>query len=145
MLSGTHTRALGSEGGSPAANGGRAWQTNGTMPWLDSTRVDWWWWRGRRWLRRAAAARLRRRARCGSSFGKAWGGGGQCAAMGATQVPREEVERVGRRWELAEARARGGSNGGRRRCSRTEGVGRLLIAGRACRSEVASRLSVLVH
>jgi sugar/nucleoside kinase (ribokinase family) len=43
-------------------------------------------------------------------------------AMGATLGSREEVGRVGRRWELAEAQARGcGGNGGCRTAVLTRG------------------------
>jgi hypothetical protein len=54
----------------------------------------------------------RRRAHGHPNSGVAQGGGDQCVAMGATQESREEFGRVGRRREVAEARARGGGNGG---------------------------------
>jgi hypothetical protein len=121
MPSEIHTCALDGGGGSPAVNSVRAWQANGAMLRLDSPRVDGWWWHGRRWLRRAAAVRSRRCARCGSGSGEARGDGGQCSAMEVTPESREEVGRVGRRRELAEARARGSGNGGLRTAVLTRG------------------------
>jgi hypothetical protein len=59
--------------------------------------------------------RPRLRASGHLKYGEARGDRDQCAAIGATQWFREEFGRVGRRWELAGARARGGGgNGGRR-------------------------------
>jgi hypothetical protein len=103
------------EGSSPAARHGRERSTCGPGVRLGSPRVDWWRWCDRGRLRRAAVARSRQHTRCGSVFGEAQGGEDQCTAMGATIGSREELGRVGRRWELAEVWARGGgSNGGRR-------------------------------
>jgi hypothetical protein len=120
---GIHTRALGGGGGSPAANGGRGWQTNGAMPRLDSPRGDWWWWCGRRWLRPATAARSRRRARFGSGYGEGEGNARQQAAVGASLDPSGGVGLLGRRWKLAKGRAHrgGGGKGGWRTAVLTRG------------------------
>jgi hypothetical protein len=61
-------------------------------------------------------------------------------AMEAIPASREEVGRVGRRRKLAEARARGGGNGGRR-CSHAGGEV-ATIYSRARRGEFASQLSI---
>jgi hypothetical protein len=111
---GIHTHALGGGGGSPAANGGRIWQTNGAMPRLDSPRVDWWWWCGRRWLWRATTVRSRRCARFGSSSDEGEGNARQQAAVGASLGPSGGAGLLGWRWKLAEGWAHrgGGGNGG---------------------------------
>jgi uncharacterized protein (DUF2252 family) len=82
---------------------------------LSSPLADWWQWRGRGDLRRATATRPRRYARGHADSSEARGGGGQRAAMESLLGSREEVEMVGRRWKLAEARVHGGGGNGRRR------------------------------
>jgi hypothetical protein len=150
MPSGIHTRAFGSGGGSPVANGVQTWQTNGAMLQLDSPRVDWWWWRDRRWLQRAATARSRRRARCGSGSGEGESNARQQAAVGASLGPSGDAGLLGRRWKLAEGGARRAAAamvGDGRRAHVQELRWRLFIAGRAQRRPcfAVKRPCVLMH
>jgi hypothetical protein len=106
------TVPLTAEGSLSPVRQGRGRKTSDTTVRLASPGADWWCRRDRRWLRRAAAARSRRRTRGWSVSGEAPGGEVQHATMGARVGPREGLEGVGRRRELAGVRARSGGNGG---------------------------------
>jgi hypothetical protein len=122
---------------------GRTRATSDTGGRLSSPVADWWQWHGRGDLQRASAARPRRYARSHVDSGEARGGGCQHAAMEALLGFTEEVGMVGRRWKLAEARAHGGGNCGRRTavCSGGSHNGGLLWPICACRGIFASCLS----